>query len=395
MASFLPRKMHGGRTSADLPAEFINSREDGGECPEHQEFYYHSENGMSMIIEIEGRFESPEPPASSSSAEPQSDDLQAVDYHLQNLAEDEGPCTILTPAHKIQMGKLDAPAYRLHARIELADDPDEAEEQEKAVTSCHMLLARLEKQGADLIVWVNVPGVKIGDSSVEKAVDDRDDIASSILDRFGESFALEGSDQWSVVEDGFKASSEHGLVMSVDQKMGERNNSEGQGKNVELIVPGGRRALDETLSSKATSEPKPLTLKSGIYKGIVFDLADRVMNDSAIPLSLDEEMGVWGELTWGNLDLVFFLSKPPQNIYRSEEDRCLCEWRSVCEGVVRNGTGHINFNDGTIEGTFPGVIAGNEGKLQECHFLGERDHDLAPKPVGEIRDRWNSLGKEA
>lgn len=143
------------------------------------------------------------------------------------------------------------------------------------------------------------------------------------------------------------------------------------------------------------SEPTPLNLKSGRYKGIVFDLADKVINDCVIPLSLDEERGVWGEITWGDLELVFFLSEPPENIYRSHLDERSCNWRSVCEGVVRNGKGSICFHGATIEGTIAGVIAGKEGKVQEYQFLGELDQDLAPKAVGEIREKWNSLGKES
>jgi hypothetical protein len=165
-----------------------------------------------MIIEVEGRYKGIEPPTGFDASQLRSPDLQAVDFHLQSLTEDEGPCTIITTAHQVQMEKLDAPAYRLHVRIELSNEGgvDDDSKPEKAVTSCHMFFARLEKQEADLIVWVNVPGVVVGDSSVAEAVDERDDIAASILDKLGQSFELGGSDEWKIVEEGFRSGPEAG-----------------------------------------------------------------------------------------------------------------------------------------------------------------------------------------
>lgn len=172
-----------------------------------------------MIIEVEGRFEGAESPEGSSSSNAQSPDLQAVDFHLKSLTDGEGPYTVLTPAHQVQMGKIDAPAYRLHARIEIANDPVEDENgEERAVTSCHMFLARLEKQQADVIVWVNVPGVAVGDSNVAEAVDKRDDIAACILDRLCESFEIGESGRWKIVEKRFLKRSDTGISMTVDQE---------------------------------------------------------------------------------------------------------------------------------------------------------------------------------
>lgn len=190
-----------------------------------------------MIIEIEGRFDEAESPAGSSTKEAWAADLQAIDFHLQSLTEDEGPCTIITPAHEVKMGKFDAPAYRLHARIELANDPDaEDHGEEPAVTSCHMFFTRLEKQEADLVVWVNVPGVVIGNSSAADAVDERDDIATAILDKFCESFELRGSGEWKVVEDGFTMGPHKTeILLKVDRKMGE-DSDELQGQRVVLGV---------------------------------------------------------------------------------------------------------------------------------------------------------------
>lgn len=137
----------------------------------------------------------------------------------------------------------------------------------------------------------------------------------------------------------------------------------------------------------------PLNLASATYKGNVFDLVDKVLNECMIPICLDDDSSVWGELNWGKLELVFFLSKAPEYIYRSKNDQCVFEWRSICEDVVKHGTGHICFHDGLIEGTFRDLIAGSEGQAHECHFLGDVDPNIAPKDVEDIRKKWRFLEK--
>lgn len=131
----------------------------------------------------------------------------------------------------------------------------------------------------------------------------------------------------------------------------------------------------------------PLNLVSATYRGKVFDLVDKVLNECTIPICLDDDSSVWGEFAWGKLELVFFLSKPPEYIYRSDNDRCVFEWRSICENVTRHGTGYICFHDGVIEGTFRNLIAVNEGKPHECHFLGDVDPDIVPKDVEDMRKK--------
>lgn len=190
-----------------------------------------------MTIGIEGRFEGAESSPGTSSNSTRSPDLQAIDFHLQNLTEGEGPCTILTPAHPVQAGKLDAPAYRLHARIELANDPNaDNDGEEPAVTSCHMFFARLEKQQADMIVWVNVPGVVIGDSSAADVTEKREDIAECMLDRLCGTLEIGKSGRWKVVEKGFLTRADTGITMTVDQRMNGNGYGEIEGQKVLLSV---------------------------------------------------------------------------------------------------------------------------------------------------------------
>lgn len=189
------------------------------------------------MIEIEGRFEGTESSAGTSSNSAQSPDLQAVDFHLRSLTEDEGPYTILTPARRVRMGKLDAPAYRLHARIELANDLDADDGgEERAVTSCHMFLARFWEQQADLIVWVNVPGVVVGNASVAEVTDERDDIAACILDRLCESFEIGESGRWKVVDQGTLTRISTGISMTVDQKMDGDNDGENENEGQKVLL---------------------------------------------------------------------------------------------------------------------------------------------------------------
>ena len=131
----------------------------------------------------------------------------------------------------------------------------------------------------------------------------------------------------------------------------------------------------------------PLNLVSGTYRGKVYDLVDKVLNDCTIPIFLDDDSSVWGSFTWGKLELVFFLSKPPEHIYRSEKDRCIFQWRSICEDVVRHGTGYLCFHNDAIEGTFRGLIKGSEGIPHECHFLGDVDSGIATKDVGDMKNK--------
>lgn len=142
------------------------------------------------------------------------------------------------------------------------------------------------------------------------------------------------------------------------------------------------------------SDTKPLKLKSAMYKVKVFDLVEKELSDCSIPICLDGDSGVWGGFNWGKLQLVFFLSKPPAHIYRSEEDRCALKWRSVWGHIIRHGTGYISFHDGKIEGVFQDVILTEGGRPHECRFLGDVVHYIPSGIAGDLSKKWSSLEKE-
>ncbi|KAG0635228.1 hypothetical protein HOY80DRAFT_1057689 [Tuber brumale] len=139
--SFTPVELFGGAIRAAVPQSFRDAA-DFRQVPDTQEVYVSMEERMdiSVIIDLNQRVQAPS-------------DLEALDIHFQDVADDQGRAFAVVSRETITLPKMaDEPAYLMTGTSSSrpGDNPE-------YFIGILMVLVRLQQQTTDILITVNIP----------------------------------------------------------------------------------------------------------------------------------------------------------------------------------------------------------------------------------------------
>ncbi|PWW72524.1 Mog1p/PsbP-like protein [Tuber magnatum] len=139
--SFMPVALFGGAIRAAVPQGFRDAA-DFRQIPDTQEVYVSMEEGIgiSVVIDLNQRVQAPS-------------DLEALDVHFQDVADDQGRSFAVVSKETITLPKMaDKPTYMITGTV--SSRPSEDPEYFVGIL---MTLVRLSQQTTDVLITVNVP----------------------------------------------------------------------------------------------------------------------------------------------------------------------------------------------------------------------------------------------
>ncbi|QDS71537.1 hypothetical protein FKW77_005326 [Venturia effusa] len=146
MSGFKSTELFGGALVADLPATFSDISTIR-QVPDHQEIYLDPNGFTNIIIEVNERV----------SAEDACTDMEALKYHFKDIVASETDEVKFWSEDAANLTKMpDAPALVLFATTHPLEGDKRAKDD---FTGIMLLLIRLEKQTADILIAINVPHV--------------------------------------------------------------------------------------------------------------------------------------------------------------------------------------------------------------------------------------------
>ncbi|KAI9932763.1 hypothetical protein ASPWEDRAFT_166417 [Aspergillus wentii DTO 134E9] len=194
-SSFPTREFYGGAIGGIIPQGWIDAS-DLREVPDHQELYLSPTTLSNMIIEINQRVPAeealsaydihhPTTPRGGAPATQETIDKAAALYHLNDLRDEGDTLEVVTAPEAVSLPRFrsagrDVDAYKGvvsfttpkgqrrgggggggESRVPVSVDETAAGSSvagsQTSKLSCHYLLARLEEQETDLVVFFNVP----------------------------------------------------------------------------------------------------------------------------------------------------------------------------------------------------------------------------------------------